>query len=54
MSKSITDYFVSEKFANNMKRVSAESSPFGNSTSSARVYETLAKSARDNQRMRKA
>lgn len=46
MAESISEYVASDEFRERMKRVSAESRPFGNSTPSDKVYEELAKVAR--------
>lgn len=46
MGRSISEYVASDEFREKMKNVSAQSRPFGNSTSSERVYEVLAEAAR--------
>ena len=42
MKKSIAEYVLSKEFEEKVKRVSSQSRPFDNSSSSAEVYEALA------------
>lgn len=50
---SVSEFVMSEEFERRVRRVSAESRPFDNSSTSAEVYEFLARLAKEDEQKAK-
>ncbi len=52
-SMSVSEFVMSEEFERRVRRVSAKSRPFGNSSTSAEIYALLARIAKEDEQKSK-